>query len=539
MQNKSKNLRQSFQTKSILRIVGAHHALGAQLIERHGFDGVWASGLEISASHGVPDANILTMTDNLLVASSINGATHLPVVCDCDTGYGNASNVIHMVKKYEAAGIAAVVIEDKLFPKVNSFIPGRQELASIEEFMGKIEAAKTAQANPDFMVFARVEALIAGWGMEEALRRAYAYSEAGADGIVIHSKQSTPDEVFEFSKKWNGNIPLVVIPTMFPNVTSDVLAQNRFKMVIYANQGLRASVKAMDETFKAIAQEKSTATVENKIASMKEIFELQGMFNLKEDEKKFDRRESIEAIIPAAGDHESQAGLKNILNGKPISMLLVGGKPLIERQVGILRAAGVKDVCVIGGKHFDQIKVEAQIRQNADYASTRNVGTIMLAKDFLKKNCLISYSDIIFDQQIVEYLLDSPYPVTLVIDRAYKTLPARDKKLDLVQVSEPAQAATSRRLDANIFKPILKVGQQLDKSKATHEFIGLLLVKEKGIEALSKLWKKDIDVNEWVQAAIDQGVEVRGMEIEHGWSEIHSEEDYRRVDSYFLQNTKK
>src|SRR6185503_10335128 len=138
----------------------AHHGLGAKLIEKNGFDAVWASGLEISSSHAVPDANILTMTENLQAAAGMNEATSLPVICDCDTGYGNAQNVSHMVKKYEAAGIAAVVIEDKLFPKVNSFVPGRQELASVEEFMGKLEAAKHAQKNPDFMVIARVEALI-------------------------------------------------------------------------------------------------------------------------------------------------------------------------------------------------------------------------------------------------------------------------------------------------------------------------------------------------------------------------------------------
>jgi phosphoenolpyruvate phosphomutase len=162
--SKAQILRQLFQAKSIVRIVGAHNGLGAKLIEEAGFDGVWASGLEISTSFAVPDANILTMTENLAAAQAMNDATSLPIVCDCDTGFGNASNVIHMVKKFEAAGIAGVVIEDKIFPKVNSFIPGRQELAPIEEFMGKIEAAKEAQSSPDFMVFARVEALIAGWG---------------------------------------------------------------------------------------------------------------------------------------------------------------------------------------------------------------------------------------------------------------------------------------------------------------------------------------------------------------------------------------
>src|SRR3989338_5935201 len=175
MKRKSTYLRELFQAKKIVRIMGAHDGLGAKLIEQHHFDGVWASGFEISTAHAVPDANLLTMTENLAAAQAMNDATSLPVVCDCDTGYGNAAKVMHMVRKYEAAGLAAVVIEDKVFPKVNSFIPGRQELASIEEFVGKIQAAKNAQQHLDFMVFARVEALIVGWGQEDALRRARAY----------------------------------------------------------------------------------------------------------------------------------------------------------------------------------------------------------------------------------------------------------------------------------------------------------------------------------------------------------------------------
>jgi phosphoenolpyruvate phosphomutase len=117
----------------------------------------------------------------------MNDAVSIPVVSDCDVGYGNSNNVMHMVRKYEAAGIAAVCIEDKRFPKVNSYIPGRQELAPIAEFVGKFLAAKNTQRTSDFMVIARVEALIAGWGQEEALKRAHTYAEAGADAIFIHS----------------------------------------------------------------------------------------------------------------------------------------------------------------------------------------------------------------------------------------------------------------------------------------------------------------------------------------------------------------
>jgi phosphoenolpyruvate phosphomutase len=141
---KSKKLLNLFSSHKLIRVMGAHNALSAKLVEKSGFDAVWASGLEISTSYALPDANILTMTDFFNVASSMNEAVNIPVIADCDTGYGNSNNVIHLVKKYEVAEIATVCIEDKLFPKVNSFIPGRQELASIAEFVGKILAAKNA-----------------------------------------------------------------------------------------------------------------------------------------------------------------------------------------------------------------------------------------------------------------------------------------------------------------------------------------------------------------------------------------------------------
>lgn len=544
MHSKAKDLRELFRSKKIVRIVGAHHGLGAKLIERNGFDGIWASGLEISTSYAVPDANILTMTEYLHAGSVMNDAVSIPVICDCDTGYGNSSNVQHMIKKYEAAGIAAAVIEDKIFPKVNSFVPGRQDLASIEEFMGKIEAAKKTQKNPDFMVFARVEALIAGWGLEEALRRAYAYAEAGADGIVIHSKAKTPDEIFEFASNWKSPIPLVVIPTTFYGTTADTFAKRGFKMVIYANQGLRASMKAMDETFKSIHDTGSTALVEKKISSMKEVFEIQGMPELKENEERFSKKTGIQAVIPAAGDpRRLHSGFSEILNDKPLCMLEIGGKTLIDRQVDILRSCEVKDIYVIGGYQADKIKAEStKMLKNPNYSSSGTAWSIMSAKDYLKNQCVVIYSDIIFDRLILDQLLSSPHAITLVIDRAYRTLPPREKKLDLVIAEDLAKDSRSRRLELNTFKRVLEVGQQIDRQKANYEFIGMVFFREEGLSELTEAWQalpspEKADLNDLLQHLIDRGVPVHGLEIEHGWSELHSIEDFKRVKAHFEKNS--
>jgi len=551
MSHKAAALRNLFETRKIVRIMGAHHGLGAKLIEQAGFDGVWASGLEISTAHVVPDANILTMTENLDAAMGINDACTLPVVCDCDTGYGNAANVIHMVKKYEAAGLAAAVIEDKHFPKVNSFVPGRQDLASIEEFCGKLEAAKNAKRRPDFMVIARIEALIAGWGMEEALKRAHAYTEAGADGLVIHSKVSTPAEIYEFSKRYKGKLPLVAIPTMYFDVTADQLAEQGFKMVIYANHGLRASIRAMQDVFKSIAETGSTAAIESKITSMKEVFELQGMGTLKDTEKKYLKTEKMHVVIPAAGDARKHADFSNLLEDKPLCMLEIAGKPVLQHQAELFRSVGATDIHAVGGCKFESIRCEGvTVVPNPEWAETHVAHSVLKAAEKLKGKCLVAYADILFDRQILNHLLKSPHAITLVIDRAYKTLPSRNKALELVITENPAEGEQNRRMALNTLKPIRKIGKNLDRGQADCEFTGVALFHESGLQKLCEFWKKAheefrgkpfyeaVSVNkasltDLLQYMIDQGVAIFGVEVEHGWSEIHSREDYFRVSEYF------
>lgn len=180
-------LRDLLAQDRLARAVGVGDALGAFLATRHGFDLVWASGLSISAAHGVPDASILTMTELLGAARIIERTTPLPLLADCDSGFGGLPNVVHMVEEYERAGMDGVCFEDKTFPKRNSFVPG-QELIGADEFARKIAAAKRAQSSSDFVIVARTEALIVGLPMDEALRRARLYQDAGADAILIHSK---------------------------------------------------------------------------------------------------------------------------------------------------------------------------------------------------------------------------------------------------------------------------------------------------------------------------------------------------------------
>src|SRR6266403_691429 len=183
-QTRGAKLRQMLHSAELEFLMEAHNGLSARIVREAGFKGIWASGLSISAQFGVRDNNEASWTQVVDVLEFMADASDLPILLDGDTGYGNFNNMRRLVRKLEQRGIAGVCIEDKQFPKTNSFLNGeRQPLAQMAEFAGKIAAGKDTQSDPNFCVVARVEALIAGWGMDEALRRAEAYRLAGADEI--------------------------------------------------------------------------------------------------------------------------------------------------------------------------------------------------------------------------------------------------------------------------------------------------------------------------------------------------------------------
>ena len=289
--NNSENLRKVLESKSIVKVCGAYDSMSAKLVEVYGFDAVWAGSFAISAIHNVPDASILTMTEFFTAASNMAHACEIPVIADCDTGYGDATNVRYLVKKYESAGIAGICIEDKTFPKQNSLLEGgNNQLLSEKDFAAKILAANEAKQNKAFTIIARIEALISGIGIEQALKRAYAYEKAGADLILIHSKKITPEEIFEFSDSWKGSAPLVVIPTTYYSVNVDELIEHKIKMVIYANQTLRAAHFALSKLLKQMKNANNMSQLQNQMSSMEDIFKLQEMHDMKSQEKSIEEK---------------------------------------------------------------------------------------------------------------------------------------------------------------------------------------------------------------------------------------------------------
>lgn len=286
--DKTKQLRKLINSQNLEFLMEAHNGLSARIVQEASFKGIWASGLSISASMGVRDNNEASWTQVLDVLEFMSDATSIPILLDGDTGFGNFNNARRLVKKLEQRNIAGVCIEDKIFPKTNSFINGNaQKLASIDEFSGKIKAMKDTQTDEDFVVIARTESFIAGHGLKEALRRAEAYRKAGADAIFVHSKSSDITDIESFMKEWSGRLPIVIVPTKYYSVPTNKFRELGISTVIWANHNLRASIFAMQEISKQIFYEQSLNHVEGNIAAINEIFRLQGAQELQEAEKKY------------------------------------------------------------------------------------------------------------------------------------------------------------------------------------------------------------------------------------------------------------
>ena len=546
LSNRAQKLRELFDQDGVIRIMGAHDGITAKVVEMNGFDGIWAGSFEVSASHAVPDASILTMTQYLEAAYVMHNAVSIPVIADCDTGYGNSNNVIDMVRKYEAAGIAAVSMEDKRFPKVNSYIPGRQELAPIAEFVGKILAAKNTQRTEDFMVIARVEALIAGWGHEEALRRAHAYVEAGADAIFIHSKSKTPDEIISFAQAWDFSAPLIICPTSYPMITLEEIEKLGIKMVIYANQGLRASLKAMNEICSLIAKEGRLDTINDRIMTMDEVFELQGMNRMKEEEEVYLRsdEEVISVIIPAAGAPSNQESMELLLQDIPLAMLDVNGKPLLQRNVETLNKGKIYDIAVIRGykKAVFDIKGVAYF-DNPKYQSEGILTSIMCAQSKIEGKTLFIYSDILFDNLLVENLKSATSDFIIVVDNSYKKAIKRNKKLDLVVTTEKLPDG-DRRLNHDRLYQVERIGSAVPEEAASAEYIGIALFSEKGIQIFKEEYNNALteygdrpfheaaniyqaSLEDFLQHLITSGYRVDAMQVNSGWMEVHTFANYK------------
>ena len=282
-----KTLRRLIEAKPIVRIMEAHSGLSGLIIENlevqkddgiHRYDGMWSSSLTDSTSKGKPDIEAVDLTTRLQGLTDILECTTKPIIYDGDTG-GKPEHFVFAVRTLERNGVSAIIIEDKVGLKKNSLFgtEAKQELADVEDFCHKISEGKKAQVTKDFMIIARLESLIAGHSVDEALERAFAYVKAGADGVMIHSKEKHGNDIKEFCERFRKEyekVPIVLVPTTYNQFTEKELASWGANIIIYANHMLRASYPAMLKAAQTILEAERSLEVNDMCLSIKQILEL-------------------------------------------------------------------------------------------------------------------------------------------------------------------------------------------------------------------------------------------------------------------------
>lgn len=279
--------RQLLEGPELVFLMEAHDGLSARIAEVEGFEAIWASGFSVSTALGLRDNEEASWSQLLFVVECMVEAASIPVLVDGDTGHGNFNTARRFLRRAEQLGAAGVCFEDKVFPKLNSFVGDDHDLVDVDEFCGKIEACKAAQEDESFCVVARTEALIAGRGLDEALERAEAYRQAGADAIFIHSRQRDAREVTAFARAWAGRLPVVIAPTTYAGTPADVFRRNRISAVIWGNQSMRAAVTAMRRACREIHVRETASCVDVDLAPLDEVFELLRYDELAESERRF------------------------------------------------------------------------------------------------------------------------------------------------------------------------------------------------------------------------------------------------------------
>jgi len=518
-------------------IMEAHNGLSAKIVEEVGFKGIWASGLSVSTALAVRDSNEASWTQVLEVLEFMADATSKPILVDGDTGHGNFNNFRRFVEKLCQRDIAAVCIEDKLFPKTNSFLGENQPLAEIEEFCGKIKAGKDCQLDDDFCIIARVEALIAGWGLDEALRRAEAYHEAGADGILIHSKQSTADEILAFAREWGNRSPVVIVPTKYYATPTDHFREVGINLVIWANHNLRAAIGAMRDVSRQILEEETLTGIEGRVTNLGDVFEIAGNDELAEAEGRYlAAREETKAVLLAASRGRA---LQDLTEDRPKCMLDVRGQPLLQRLVGSFNGAGVRDITVVAGHKADAVNFPGINKVlNDDYETTGEAASLACALDALKGDCIVSYGDIMFRSYILNLLFDVESDIAVVVDGAWQEH-RQDTPKHTADLVSCTAAYTGDYLDDSPVD-LTRIDSAMPESDAHGEWMGLMRLNAEGakkvraeieaMEADGSLAKASVP--DLLNRLIEKGERPRVVYITGHWLDVNDAFDLARARNF-------
>jgi phosphoenolpyruvate phosphomutase len=520
-------------------ICEAHNGVSAKIVQEAGFPGIWASGLSISAQFCVRDNNEASWTQVLEDLEFMSDATTIPILLDGDTGYGNFNNMQRLVHKLEQRHIAAVCIEDKLFPKTNSFINGgAQPLADMQEFCGKIKAGKDAQTDPDFCVIARVEALICGWGMAEALRRAEAYHQAGADGILIHSALSVPDEILAFKQEWGNRCPVVIVPTKYYATPTDVFRQHGFSMVIWANHMLRAAIAAMQKTARTLKEHEHLLSIEDKVAPVSEIFRLQNAVELQEAEDRYLPRgaEDTTAIVLAASRGDE---LGELTEQQPKTMVRIQGKPILSHIADAYNAVGIKDIVVVRGYKKETVNLpNLTYIDNNDFAETGELDSLLEALRSRKgpaRSTIISYGDVLFNKYIPQSLSQETEDCVIFVDSNWQEQGSYTRLGGFAECTVPN---SRKAFNAKIY--LKQLGNNIPQESIHGVWMGFFKVSANAacditriiVELLAKPANRKAGVPQLLQELLKRHSPVRVLYTAGHWLDINSLEDLVQAGNF-------
>jgi phosphoenolpyruvate phosphomutase len=535
----SSQFRELLLSSNLEFICEAHNGLSAKVVQEAGFRGIWASGLSISAQFGVRDNNEASWTQVLENLEFMSDATTIPILLDGDTGYGNFNNMQRLVRKLEQRHIAAVCIEDKLFPKTNSFIKGSaQPLADMQEFCGKIKAGKDAQTDPNFSIIARIEALICGWGLAEALRRAEAYHQAGADGILIHSALSVPDEILSFKQEWGNRCPVVIVPTKYYATPTDVLRQHGFSIVIWANHMLRSAVAAMQKTARILKEQENLLSIEDKVAPVSEIFRLQNAGELQEAEDRYLPRgaENTCAVVLAASRGDE---LGELTEQQPKTMVNIQGAPILSHIVDAYNAVGIKDILVVRGYKKEAVNLpNLTYVDNDDFANTGELESLLKAFQFKKdhlQSTIISYGDVLFNKFIPQSLCQETDDCIIFIDSNWHAQPSYIRLGGFAECTIPN---SRKAFNAKIY--LKQLGDRIPETSIHGVSMGFLKVSPRAakfitdilVELLANPSNRKASISRLLQELLKRNYPIRVLYTVGHWLDINSIEDVVQAGNF-------
>jgi phosphoenolpyruvate phosphomutase len=536
---KTRQFRNLLLSEQLQFICEAHNGLSAKIVQEAGFPGIWASGLSISAQFGVRDNNEASWTQVLEDLEFMSDATRIPILLDGDTGYGNFNNMQRLIRKLEQRNIAAVCIEDKLFPKTNSFLKGdAQPLADMQDFCGKIKAGKDAQTDPDFCLIARVEAFICGWGLAEALRRAEAYHQAGADGILIHSALSVPDEILAFKREWGNRCPVVIVPTKYYATPTDVFRQHGFSMVIWANHMLRAAVASMQKTARALKESEHLLSIEDKVAPVSEIFRLQNAAELLEAEERYLPRgaEGTSAVVLAASRGEE---LGELTEDQPKTMVKVQGVPILSHIVDAYNAVGIKDILVVRGYKKEAVNLpNLTYIDNLEFAETGELASLSQALQSRKgrfQPTIVSYGDVLFNKYIPQALCQEQDDCVIFVDSNWRDQSSYARLGGFAECSIPN---SRKAFNAKIH--LKQLGKTLPEESIHGVWMGFLKLSSSAASQVNDLLldmladpaNRRAGIPQLVQALLKQDVPVRVLYTVGHWLDVNSLEDVVQAGNF-------